>query len=314
MHSVKPVLLCFGSEKSAVGRVIKNFKKVIESNNIWRHSEDVVFVFLCGANKSGGGGVSARREALLRFSKKNLPNTEFFLAESIFDVLKAEGYARNFLDIESDVFEFTDYVLIILESESAFCELGAFSVKKETRGKIIVINDVAHKESKSFINIGPIQAIADSVGDEALLYYKMIPTGRDGGDGIGRIFSRLVRLLDKGKPSRRSRVLNLNPVTFQNKESLRLVHDLVFFAGPITSVELSFLVKLLFGRKSFNNLKMLLAILKAINHISINDELYYTSCCARPYFMYDGIDVFDVIAAFKNTYYRYDKARLGWVA
>ena len=126
------------SKQSAVWKQLNSFRATVEKYEIWRPTDDVQFVFLCGANISNGIP-SRRRQLLLDFSSKHLPYAKFFLAESIFQILEAEGHKSNLLDIENDLSAFSDFVVVILESESAFCELGAFATHAELRKKLIVI-------------------------------------------------------------------------------------------------------------------------------------------------------------------------------
>jgi len=144
------------------------------------------FVFLCGANN--GSEISARRKALIKFAENSLPGTQFLLAEKVFETLASQGNKENILDIEKSISNFADHVLIVLESESAFAELGAFSHEDALREKLIVINDIKHKNTTSFINTGPIQAIKEKAGENAILFYKMSPNGKEHLDGIGEIF------------------------------------------------------------------------------------------------------------------------------
>lgn len=239
------------SEKSAVWQALQNFSTIISKNGIWRPIEDVKFVFLCGANIQHGTP-SKRRQILLNFSTRHLPHTKFFLAESIFTVLEAEGHKTNLLDIENDLSNFADFVIVVLESESTFCELGAFAIHKELRKKLIVVNDYKYRKSESFINLGPVKAISEITDGKHILYYKMDKDGKFHGDSIGDVFSSMHKLLHKEPKVRRNRVVECNPNLFFTKDSLRFIHDLVFFASPISLPELSRVIKILFSKSKDN--------------------------------------------------------------
>lgn len=294
---------------SAVNKALNALKDIINAKDVWSPREDVLFVFLCGANR-GKDLCSKRREAILSFAKRNLPNTEFFLAESVFNVLKSEGHKKNILDVESDISAFADYVLIVLESESAFCELGAFASSKNTRNKLIVINDITHRYANSFINMGPIKAIEETVGEDKLLYYKMSQDGRERGDAIGHTFSELYNILNKEPATRRRRVEEFDPTHVFTKNSLRFMHDLIYFSGPILSSELKFILDELFGNKGGKQLNNHLGLLVATAQIATKNERYYISTSHRPYFQYGKLDQFDVMAAFRTAHLRYDSQRI----
>lgn len=299
------------SERSVVYQALQRLHLVILRNGVWRPTEDVQFVFLCGANREQGIP-SRRREHLLEFSATQLPNTKFFLAESIFDSLRAGGHKDNILDVENELSQFADYIIMVLESESAFCELGAFASSPDLRKKLIVINDLRHKGVGSFIQLGPIKAIEETPGgDQKLLFYKMDPHGKTHGDGIGEVYAKLHKILHKEPRQRRNRVKQCDPNQFFTKDSLRFVHDLVFFTSPIYSEELSAIVEILFGRVWHKKLQQHLALLCAIEEITLIGKNLYRSRYDVPYFEYWPFDVHDILACFKNMYFRQDKERLG---
>ena len=211
---------------------------------------------------------------VMDFARNNLKHTEIFLAEKVFEVLEAEGHKKNILDVESDISEFADKIVIILESESAFCELGAFAVDLNKRGKIIVINDVKYKEDSSFINMGPILAINETASSSNLLYYKMKKDGKTAGDGIGSIFKQLHSLLDTEVRKRNTRVEEYNPTKHFNKDSIRFMHDLVYLMGPLYFHEISIIVEKLFGPHQKRQIRNQLALLGAIDQIESTKGLF----------------------------------------
>jgi len=300
----------FSSQNSAAWKMLDNFRSVISKNQIWRPKDDVQFVFLCGAN-IGKRIPSKRRQSLLSFSDRNLPNSKFFLAESIFDVLQAEGNKTNLLDIENDLSKFADFVIIVLESESAFCELGAFATHTELRKKLIVINDSKYSLSESFINLGPIQSLKEISG-ELVLDYKMEPNGKIYGDAIGGIYSKLHKIIHKDAEYRRKRVEAYDPSKYFTKESLRFLHDLIFFTNPISLIELVRVSRILFSTSNQKLLEKHLALLCATKQIERKERKHvglYVSLLKRPFFEYGLFDVGNLIAAFKNLYFRYDHQR-----
>lgn len=297
------------SPKSAVWRQLNSFRATVEQKEIWRPIDDVQFVFLCGANIKLGTP-SKRRQILLDFSSRNLPHAKFFLAESIFQVLEAEGHKANFLDIENDLSAFSDFVIVILESESSFCELGAFATHKELRKKLIVINDLNHKESQSFINLGPVEAIKEISAGNHILYYKMEADGKIRGDGIGDVFKKLHGLIHKKPQKRRTRVQQYDPNENFSKDSLRFVHDLIYLSSPVSLPELSRIIKVIFASSKEKQLQKHLGLLCATEQVVRTNDGLYRSLYKQPFFEYELNDVTNLIASFKNMYFRYDRQRL----
>ena len=134
--------------------------------------------------------------------------------------LKYEGHKGNILDVENLISDFSDYILIILESPSAFTELGAFSHDK-LRSKLVVINDLDFKKEESFINLGPIKAIEEKSGQERIIYYKMSNDGVRNRDAIGDTFHQIYELFKDPIKSKREAVglENLNPSKQFDKKS-----------------------------------------------------------------------------------------------
>ncbi|HDZ00388.1 MAG TPA: hypothetical protein ENH52_02855 [Nitrospirae bacterium] len=298
------------SDRSATHKSLEKFRLILEKKDVWRPIEDIKFVFLCGANINPKLP-SKRRQDLIEFSIKNLSHTKFFLAESIFDVLKAEGHKANILDVENELSAFADHIIVVLESESAFCELGAFAANPDLRKKLIVINDINHKDSDSFINIGPIKAINEQSNGKNILFYKMLNEGKISGDGIGHVYNDLYAILHKGPDKRRTRIKECDPNKYFTKDTLRFVHDIVYFVSPITLGEISTIIKILFSASKGKKINNHLGLLCSIKQIIRTDDGYFKSLIDRPFFEYDGLfDFHEMMASFKNLYYRHDRARL----
>lgn len=297
------------SPQSAVWRQLNTFRITVEKREIWRPIDDVQFVFLCGANIKPDTP-SKRRQILLDFSSRNLPHAKFFLAESIFKILEAEGHKANLLDIENDLSAFSDFVIVVLESESSFCELGAFATHKELRKKLIVINDLNHKESQSFINLGPVEAVKEISSGNHILYYKMEIDGKNRGDGIGEVFNKLHGLIHKKPQKRRTRVQQYDPNENFSKDSLRFVHDLIYISSPVSLPELSRIIKVVFSSSKERQLQKHLGLLCATEQIERTSKGLYLSLYNQPFFEYELNDITNLIASFKNMYFRYDRQRL----
>jgi hypothetical protein len=285
------------------------FRQKLEKEHIIRPKNASKFVFLCGANKDEKF-MSERRKALMEFSKKHLPYVQFFLAERIFSELKQGGHKGNLLDIENDISKFADIVLIVLESESAFTELGVFSHEK-LRSKLIIINDKKYEKSNSFINLGPIKAIEEAKGKEYILSYKMKESGIKVRDAIGDVFIPLFELLKKPLLNR-SMAMNpsfCNPAESFNKDSIMFIHDLIYIAGPINYKELIELLLQIFGKHNFKHLRENLAMLIEFKAIKRNKNQLYRSILNRCYLDYK-FDLNKIISIFRNISQKYYQDRI----
>lgn len=282
------------------------FRQKLKKEHIIRPKNVSKFVFLCGANKDENS-MSERRKALMEFSEEHLPDVQFFLAERIFSELKHEG---NILDIENDISEFADVVLIVLESESAFTELGAFSHEK-LRSKLIIINDKKYEKSNSFVNLGPIKAIEEAKGKEYIISYKMKGNGVQVRDAIGDVFNPLFELLKKPRLNK-SRAMNpslCNPAKTFNKDSIMFIHDLIYITGPINYKEIIELLLQIFGKHNFKHLREHLAMLIEFKAIEKNNNLLYRSILNECYLYYE-FDLNKIISIFRNISQKYYQDRI----
>jgi len=287
---------------------IKTLKHSILNSKVFSPKDVSKFIFLCGANRDTNN-ISERRKALIDFSQKHLPHTQFFLAEQMFSTLQEEGHKGNILDIEHEISQFADHIVIVLESSSSFTELGAFS-HSTLRKKLIVINDSKFKLSDSFINNGPLKAIEEVSGESSVIYYKMSEDGVHRLDSIGDVFKPLYEILKDPLRGRSSAIKldSCNPSVNFNKQSAMFIHDLIYFTGPITHKELIEVVKQIFGDSDFK-LREHIAILRSFDSLARNNNGMYRSQLRKTYYVYK-FDVNKLISVFRNHLLKLHPERL----
>lgn len=138
---------------------LTNLSNVIKSNILKKDFFRGPRVFLCGGSVTDNKSVRHALQEL--FSSKN---NEFFTKydisypEDIFDELLSSG-RDDLLSLESLLAESVDTIIIVVESQGSIAELGAFINDENLINKIIVVNDVKYKNSKSFINQGPLKLL-----------------------------------------------------------------------------------------------------------------------------------------------------------
>lgn len=296
----------FVHEKSAVGTRLSKFRSSLEVSPP-SLSKSKLLIFLCGA--SVGNLPSPRRQAVQKYIHSISDSHIVLYAEGIFSELVRHGHKKNILDLEHEISDIADRIVIILESESTFCELGAFSGQK-LRQKLVVVNSLYHKSTQSFINQGPIIATEEAKG--AVLWYPMINTPTKDLDGIGAIYPQLKSVLAH-------KVSKVERVTFEalstlhmNKYSLYFVHDLVLLCGPISYEELIIILKHLFPMaKSFDPLKSLLGMLKECNLIRSNkvNEKWIVRAIKSDFFMKYSFDPAPLMAAFRTYHLKSNPER-----
>lgn len=283
-------------------------------------------LFLCGANRSQGVP-SARREKIKSFIEGLSKDFRVIYAEGVFNELSKYGHNKNVLDLEHEISDIADKILIVLESPSAFCELGAFAHKR-IRKKLVIINNSAFRSEKSFINTGPIAA-AEEV-KAPVIWYPMKSDGIHEVDGIGATFFELTAAISESygassnpgstqstapSPSqsqsqREIRVKSIASLA-SNKTSLYFIHDLVLFAGPISYSELIDLLKVAFGNNSYDVVKQLLGILRSAELIrshEVRGTWVYMSTLAKPFMRY-AANVDSLMATFRRFHLKTDPER-----
>ena len=289
-------------EKNAISIRVKKFGLALKSSppSLARANQ---LLFLCGANRNDGGGPSARREAIKRFVEGLSVDYRVVYAEGVFNELTKLGHSKNVLDMEHEISGIADKILIVMESPSAFCELGAFA-HESFRKKLIIINDSQFKTENSFINFGPIAAAAEVKAP--VLWYPMSPSGVHSLDGIGATFKALKDAIARKPPSGSTPVSEDLSDLAPNKQSLYFVHDLVLLTGPVSNNELVAVFKTAFGNKKYDRLHRLLGVLRAAGLVRSYDAggtWVYRSTSARP-FMKFRANVNSLMASFRSYHLR----------
>ena len=265
-------------------------------------------IFLCGANQTENIP-SARRAALKAFIQKNSAATTVIYAEGVFGELRKYGSQKNALDLEQKIAKIADKVVIVLESNSSYCELGAFA-HETLRKKLIVINDSQFKLSESFINSGPIAAAREV--KSPVIWYPMSKNGINVLDGIGSAFPEILRAVEHksrvGEPVNYALLSRLEI----DKSCLYFVHDLVLLAGPISYREIILILKHIFVDKEFDSLKTLLGVLRESNLVSImemKDGTRIFSASTPDLFLQYRVDVNALMAAFRTYHLKANSER-----
>ena len=255
-------------------------------------------IFLCGANQAINTP-SVRRTSIKNFIQKISTSSTVIYAEGIFNELRKYGKQKNVLDLEHRISEIADKVVIILESPSTYCELGAFA-HEALRHKLIVINDSAFKHSDSFINVGPIAAIEEAKAP--VIWYPMSPNGCKVLDGIGATFTEIQKAI--ADTTKHGVVVDFGMLSDlkMNKPCLYFVHDIVLFSGPVTHEEIIFILTDIFGKKNFDSLKSLLGVLRESQLISVREiaeKTWVYKASSTDFFLQYHTDVYALMAAFR---------------
>jgi hypothetical protein len=294
--------------KSATGTRLEKFGLALKASPPLL-SRSRQLIFLCGANQAPDTP-SVRRTSLKNFIQKASVTSTVIYAEGVFNELRKYGNTKNALDLEHKIAEVADKVIIVLESESAYCELGAFA-HEALRKKLIVINDSQFKSSASFINLGPIAALEETKAP--VIWYPMAPNGTKMLDGIGATFPEVKNAIahtsSHGTPVDYDVLSSLE----MNKTCLYFVHDLVLFAGPISHEEIILILKAIFGKKGFDTVKSLLGVLRESQLVTvqqIDEKTRVYKASSTDSFLQYRTDTYALMSAFRVYHLKFHPERL----
>lgn len=176
----------------------------------------------------------------------------------------------NLMKLEEKISQAVDKIIIIIESQSALVELGAFSIDL-FRKKLIVINDQNYMDSESFINFGPLRQI-EKDNPKNLIYYKFASESKDEPCPISKVFPEILDALDA---SIEENFDALQSVRKWNPEkdgispsALMLLHDIIYLIGPIEYSDMIDVYKIIYANfVKFDIVREMRAMLQAMNII-----------------------------------------------
>jgi hypothetical protein len=241
----------------------------------------------------------------LNYAKKHYGMTRFFRAENILDTLRRSSRA-DLLTLEDKIGEYSDCIIIVCESESAFAELGAFALSDKLVRQLLVVNDQRYRESQSFINLGPVA--------RANLKSKFKPTIYADFRAILRSVVEIDERL-KSIPGTYRKSVPLASVqefrTATSKCRVLFLADLIHIFGPITPTELTLILKALYGDESFD-VDLEVGLLRSLRFIERSKEDWLRCAPREPSFFYDycGVECTMLRASIVRDYFQKDPARL----
>lgn len=255
-----------------------SIKNAIQNNEIFLLKESRI-VFTCGAAEEEDY-IKTRRGILMQYARKNIKGINFFTAEKLFDTME-DHESTDLLSIESKLTNYSDCILIILESPGAFTELGAFSYPDKLAKKILVINNRKYESEESFINQGPIKKI-DKVSEFKKCIYANF-------ENLGASINEISKRIDKLTYQKR-RPIDISSQELIEKEHkfrLYLLHDLISIMYPITHSELIGLVKNIYGDLK-QNVNFDLDLLTALDFVEKYEGYYIKKSTIQNLFLQYG--------------------------
>ncbi|MGL5067733.1 MAG: retron St85 family effector protein [Sarcina sp.] len=143
-------------------KIIKLLSESIRINK-FKSNEIPKFIFVCGKQIIDESGVVSDSQTLDKAENKRQFLINSLSSKQVICAISEKIYDNksivDTLTFEELLAELSEEIIIIVESPGTLCELGAFTVKDKFLKKLIVINDKAFRDQKSFINEGPVKKI-----------------------------------------------------------------------------------------------------------------------------------------------------------
>ena len=212
-------------------------------------------LFICG----GDPRYCHNREKIESYLAKHHTDLIFFRAENAWKAISIEASKStnkvNALDLEKWLAEFSDAVIILVESFGTVAELGAFSISGPLRKKLLPIVSEKFEQDESFINTGPIRWVDNDSNFSPSIYtdFSTILTCIPG------VIERLNRKISKRNNEQPERFGNLK---FNRKEFLFFILYVVTALGPVSEKEIFDLVsrKIGYGKQVSQNKEITLVL------------------------------------------------------
>lgn len=223
-------------------------------------------LFICGGNEK----VCKNRKIVEEYFQKHLPQILTFRAERAWDVISQDKSA-NALYLEEWLADFSDVVIILVESFGTVAELGAFSLSSNLRRKLLPILDKSHSKDESFINTGPIRWVDNDskFGPSIHANFRSILTCMP--DLESRINRRTIDATDTSR--------TIGSYYFTNKVMLFFLVYLVAALGPISIKEIVGITNDIINYKEKKVISFILSIGVALNIfrvLNIEKTEFYT--------------------------------------
>jgi len=278
----------------------KTLKRALLSSRTFLKA-DATLILVCGRqpNAVSPGG----RDLIMDYARKHLGKFQFFLAEKVFDLLGSDEV--DLLSLEEHLLDYCDCVLLVLESESTFAELGAFAIKKSLAKNMLVINDVAFRNHHSFISLGPLAKVEKVSRFRPMIHVDL--------RSILRATPELVDRLSRIERRNNKRVSLDDAEKFRQLPSrtrMLFILDLISIFQPLARREIFDLLAYFYGENRFN-IKLDLHLLEALG-LAVTCKGYYlrNTDSQRLFFLYHGVDTMAVRSDVVNHYHKYARDRV----
>lgn len=230
-------------------------------------------LFICGGDQK----YCKNRGIIESYLRKYSTNIFTFRAEYAWDVMVNSKKNVNALALEEWLADFSDAVIILVESYGTVAELGAFSMSDSLRRKLLPILDKRYSKDPSFINTGPVRWV-----DNDSVYKPCIYTDFN---SILKIMPEIVNRIDTQRPKfyvdRDDKEKTFGNLNLSRKELLLFILMIIISIGPVNEDIIISQCKTILeikSKKDINEIEFIISLSVALEMAKtkiINDKCYY---------------------------------------
>jgi hypothetical protein len=222
-------------------------------------------IFLVGAARSASVSLRGRIRQELA-GKPRVPGFDVYYPEELFEEMLGGGdRGADLLQLENLLAESVHAVVIVLESEGAIAELGAFANHDKLKDRLVVVVDKKYRREKSFIMLGPVNYLRRRTHSEIILHpFHQPDFGRLGKD-IRAAVRRVSKTVTVDTSVR-------NPVTAQH-----YLRAAIHVLNPVSQIQLKSLIERAGARSPEESDRIVatsLAILQRQREVALAGEAY----------------------------------------
>jgi DNA-binding transcriptional ArsR family regulator len=239
------------------------------------------FIFLCGGKVDASQNLPASvRDALRReIAKHEHLESRVRLAEDYKD-WSFDSFYTDLLEFESHIAQLSAAIVLMLEAPGALAELGLFSALGHFQSKLIVFVSNHHYAESSFIRLGPIKFLEDTLGNAAECFpWVRVEFGRETTDReqLAPLQPELLQALeDRLKPVAGDQRIELDNWLHQ----ALVICELVGIMSALTVTEIREYLRALGVQKTLGQVRKTLFILEKMRMVTVvarSNQRFYVS-------------------------------------
>ncbi len=281
--------------------VTDTLRQTVKSRGLLLRTDSVI-IFVCGGTQTGSSPTG--RQLLLEYSTRHLSEYRFFEAERVFEALVGKS-STDLLTLEERLADYSDCIIVVVESAGAICELGAFATKKEVAEIVLAINELRFKDDGSFISSGPVKRL-----NRVSRFKPVIHTDIERILTIAPDVEKRLRSIQRHKRVR----IDLHTLarfrTCMPKHRMLFLCDLISLLCPLSFRDLLACLHSIYGPKNLRigiELGMLKALGMVLEH---GDYLLRGEVDLGYFFDFERVDMFELRATVIRHYHKYDRQRM----